>query len=72
MRVLYPQTASDDIVRQFRYYLLAADAPEIRMQASYDIAQTRNREKQIHVKRVNQLVHAEGEPFRGRDVDTRS
>src|SRR2546421_4890800 len=30
----------------------------MRMQASYDIAQTRKREKQIHVKRGNQLVHA--------------
>ncbi len=30
----------------------------MRMQASYDIARTRKREKQIHVKRVNQLVHA--------------
>jgi antitoxin HigA-1 len=29
----------------------------MRMQASYDIAQTRKREKQIHVKRVSQLVH---------------
>jgi addiction module HigA family antidote len=29
----------------------------MRMQASYDIAQTRKREKQIHVKRVHQLVH---------------
>ena len=29
MKVLYRQTASDDIVRQFRYYLLSADAPEI-------------------------------------------
>ena len=29
MKVLYRQTASDDIVRQFRYYLLAAEAPEI-------------------------------------------
>ena len=28
----------------------------MRMQASYDIAQTRKREKQIHVRRVNQLV----------------
>jgi addiction module HigA family antidote len=35
----------------------------MRMQASYDIAQTRKREKQIHVKRVSQLVHAQGEPF---------
>ncbi len=29
MTVLYRQTASDDIVRQFRYYLLTAEAPEI-------------------------------------------
>jgi plasmid stabilization system protein ParE len=29
VKVLYRQTASDDIVRQFRYYLLTADAPEI-------------------------------------------
>jgi addiction module HigA family antidote len=30
----------------------------MRMQSSYDIAQTRKREKKIHVSRVNQLVHA--------------
>ena len=30
----------------------------MRMQASYDIAQTRKREKQIRVKRVGQRVHA--------------
>jgi addiction module HigA family antidote len=30
----------------------------MRMQASYDIAQTRKREKQIHVRRVQQLVAA--------------
>ena len=30
----------------------------MRMQASYDIAQTRKREKHIHVKRITQLVHA--------------
>ena len=29
MKVLYRQTASDDIVRQFRYYLVTAEAPEI-------------------------------------------
>jgi antitoxin HigA-1 len=29
----------------------------MRMQASYDIAQTRKREKQIHVKRIYRLVH---------------
>ncbi len=32
----------------------------MRMQASYDIAQTRKREKQIHVRRIHQVapVHA--------------
>jgi antitoxin HigA-1 len=30
----------------------------MRMQVSYDIAQTRKRERQIHVRRVHQLVHA--------------
>ena len=29
MKVLYRQIASDDIVRQFRYYLVTAEAPEI-------------------------------------------
>ena len=29
MKVLYRQTASDDIIRQFRHYLLTAEAPEI-------------------------------------------
>lgn len=29
----------------------------LRMQASYHIAQTRKREKQIHVRRVRQLAH---------------
>ena len=29
MKVLYRQTASDDIVRQFRYYLVTAEASEI-------------------------------------------
>ena len=29
MKVLYRQTASDDIVCQFRYYLVTAEAPEI-------------------------------------------
>jgi len=30
----------------------------MRMQSSYDIAQTRKREKQIRVRRVHQLIHA--------------
>jgi plasmid stabilization system protein ParE len=29
VRVLYRRAASDDVVRQFRYYLLTADAPQI-------------------------------------------
>ncbi len=29
----------------------------IRMQAAYDIAQTRKREKQIHVRRIRQFAH---------------
>jgi toxin ParE1/3/4 len=29
VKVLYRQTASDDIVRQFRYYLVTTEAPEI-------------------------------------------
>jgi addiction module HigA family antidote len=29
----------------------------MRMQASYDIAQTRKREKQIHVQRIHQLAN---------------
>jgi plasmid stabilization system protein ParE len=29
VKVLYRQTATDDVVRQFRYYLLSADAPDI-------------------------------------------
>ena len=33
MKVLYRQTASDDIVRQFRYYLVTAEAPEIALRA---------------------------------------
>jgi antitoxin HigA-1 len=30
----------------------------MRVQVSYDIAQTRKREKQIHVRRISQLVNA--------------
>ncbi len=29
MKVLYRQSASDDVVRQFRYYLVAANLPEV-------------------------------------------
>ncbi len=29
----------------------------MRMQAAYDIAQTRKREKQIHVRRIRQFAH---------------
>ena len=34
MKVLYRQTTSDDIVRQFRYYLLTAEAPEIALRSA--------------------------------------
>jgi antitoxin HigA-1 len=30
----------------------------MRMQGSYDIAETRKREKHIHVKRIHEFVHA--------------
>ena len=29
MKVLYRQSASDDVLRQFRYYLVAANLPEV-------------------------------------------
>ena len=29
MRVLYRQTASDDVIRQFRYYLVTENLPEV-------------------------------------------
>ncbi len=29
MKVLYRQTASDDVVRQFRYYLVTVNLPEV-------------------------------------------
>src|SRR6202035_3662694 len=29
----------------------------MRMQSSYDIAQTRKREKEIHVRRINRIAH---------------
>jgi addiction module HigA family antidote len=40
----------------------------MRMQASYDIAQTRKREKQIRVRRIHHLadVHARDQPAAGR------
>jgi plasmid maintenance system antidote protein VapI len=33
----------------------------VRMQASYDIVQTRKRERQIHVRRIHQTVSPSGE-----------
>jgi plasmid stabilization system protein ParE len=40
MKVLYRQTASDDIVRQFRYYLLTAEAPEIALRFREAVTRT--------------------------------
>lgn len=40
MKVLYRQAASDDIVRQFRYYLLSAEAPEIALRFRQAVRRT--------------------------------
>jgi plasmid stabilization system protein ParE len=40
VKVLYRQTASDDIVRQFRYYLLTAEAPEIALRSREAVKRT--------------------------------
>ncbi len=40
MKVLYRQSASDDIVRQFRYYLLTAEAAEIALRFQEAVRRT--------------------------------
>jgi plasmid stabilization system protein ParE len=40
VKVLYRQSASDDIVRQFRYYLLTEDAPEIAVRLRQAVRRT--------------------------------
>jgi plasmid stabilization system protein ParE len=40
VKVLYRQTASDDIVHQFRYYLLTAEAPEIALRFREAVTRT--------------------------------
>jgi plasmid stabilization system protein ParE len=40
MKVLYRQTASDDIIRQFRYYLVTAEAPEIALRFREAVTRT--------------------------------
>lgn len=40
MKVLYRQAASDDVVRQFRYYLVDQDLPEIAIRFSGAVRQT--------------------------------
>jgi hypothetical protein len=34
VKISYRQTASDDLTRQFRYYLLAGDLPEVAVRLS--------------------------------------
>ncbi len=40
MKVVYRQPARDDIVRQFRYYLLAADVPEVALRFRESVRRT--------------------------------
>jgi plasmid stabilization system protein ParE len=40
VQVLYRQAARDDIVRQFRYYLLAADVPEVAIRFRESVRRT--------------------------------
>jgi len=55
--VLYRQTASDDIVRQFRYYLLSAEAPEIALRLRQPVRGT---------------IQSLQSPYPGRDIATRT
>jgi toxin ParE1/3/4 len=50
VRVLYRQSASDDLVRQFRYYLLAAEVPEIALRFRESVWRT------VESLRLNPLV----------------
>jgi toxin ParE1/3/4 len=40
VKVLYRQAARDDIVRQFRYYLLTADIPEVAIRFRESVRRT--------------------------------
>jgi toxin ParE1/3/4 len=40
VKIAYRQSASDDIVRQFRYYLLAADVPEVAIRFRESVRRT--------------------------------
>jgi len=40
VKVFYRQAARDDIVRQFRYYLLAADVPEVAIRFRESVRRT--------------------------------
>ena len=50
MKVVYRQSASDDVVRQFRYYLTVANVPEIAIQFQEAVRKT------IQSLRQNPLV----------------
>jgi len=47
VKVLYRQTAGDDIVRQFRYYLVTAEAPEIALRFREAVRRTIQSLRQI-------------------------
>jgi toxin ParE1/3/4 len=40
VKIVYRQSASDDIVRQFRYYLLTADAPKVAIRFRESVRRT--------------------------------
>ena len=40
MRVVYRQVANDDIIRQFRYYLVAASVPEVALRFRHAVRLT--------------------------------
>jgi plasmid stabilization system protein ParE len=50
VKISYRQTASDDLVRQFRYYLTVVDVPEIAIRFRGAVRQT------IESLRLNPLV----------------
>jgi plasmid stabilization system protein ParE len=58
VKVLYRQTAGDDIVRQFRYYLVTAEAPEIALRFREAVRRT--------IQSLSQNPHV-GPPFNRRN-----
>ncbi len=50
MKVLYRQSASDDVVRQFRYYLVTMNLPEVAVRFRDAVRRT------VHSLRLHPLV----------------